>query len=334
MKESDIRKRDVLDRYLALVRQDVDILFDQKGFVRTACPACGEAEATLRFRKNNFSYVMCSACATLYANPRPDFDMLEKFYASSPSSEFWVKEFFMPVAEVRRDKIFRPRAEYASSIVRGRKDLLIGDIGAGFGLFLEELRKILPDHRYVAIEPSPDMAEICRKKNLEVKESCVEMISEMKCSFDFLTAFELLEHLFDPRVFMVKTFELLKPGGFFLFTTLNANGFDILLLDEKSKSVTPPHHINFFTLESVQKLAELVGFEIVKAETPGQLDWDIVEGAIKDDGVVLGRFWDHIARNASVDCKKQLQAWIADNKLSSHMRILARKPVLEEVQGV
>ena len=67
--------------------------------------------------------------------------MLNKFYSRSLSTSFWVNEFFKPVAETRREKIFRPRSEYVSKLFSENWEWVIGDIGAGVGLFLEELKK-------------------------------------------------------------------------------------------------------------------------------------------------------------------------------------------------
>lgn len=325
MKEEDIRKRDVLNRYLELVRRDAEHFFqDRSRFQRIACPACRGEHHEKQFAKNGFEYVLCSDCDTLFVNPRPFYSDLMKIYADSPSTRYWVEDFFKPMAEARREKIFRPRAEY---IVNRFPDLAsghIGDIGAGFGIFLEELKKIWPSSRALAIEPSVDMAEICRGKGLPVIESMLEdIVPEHR--FDLLTAFELVEHLHDPEVFMRKTAVLLNPGGRFFMTTLNGLGFDIQLLWGASKSVTPPHHLNFFNPHSIRILLERSGFELLEISTPGQLDWDIIEGGYRQEGTDPGRFFRTLSKYGTAEAKADLQVWIRNHNLSSHMRIIARK---------
>jgi 2-polyprenyl-3-methyl-5-hydroxy-6-metoxy-1,4-benzoquinol methylase len=309
-----------------LVEEDVKHFFDPDSFVSGNCPACNGNDLSPEFKKLEFQYVSCIGCRTLFVNPRPSLEMLKKFYSDSPSSRFWAEKFFKPMIESRRDKIFRPRAEYASGIFGCNKKSIIGDIGAGFGLFLEEMRRLLPDNEYVAIEPSLDMSRICQEKKLKVKCMCLEEICGMEEGFDALTAFELFEHLQDPASFLKKTFSLLKPGGHLLLTTLNGGGFDVLILWEKSKSITPPHHLNFLSPHSARFLLEKVGFDITEISTPGKLDWDIIEGMIKNEGVDLGRFWNSLAISGIETSKEELQSWISRNNLSSHMRILARKP--------
>jgi SAM-dependent methyltransferase len=325
MKEEEIRKRDVFNKYLELVEKDVKDFFEFNSFIETNCPACGSSDFLFEFEKLSFKYVSCKKCSTLFANPRPPFKVLNEFYSTSTSTNFWVNEFFKPVAEMRRKKVFKPRAEYISKVIDKNKLLVIGDIGAGFGLFIEELRKILPDNHYIAIEPSGEMADICIEKGLETKCICLEDINDLERDFDLLTAFELSEHLFQPVSFYRKAYSLLKPEGYLFLTTLNGKGFDIMLLREKSKSIAPPQHLNFFNPTSIKYLLERIGFEIVEISTPGMLDWDIVEGMIKNEGIKQGKFWDLLAKEGSEMCKKELQNWIAKNNLSSHMRILAKK---------
>ena len=328
MKEHEIRNPEVHRRYLEMVREDAEKFFDAPDCLEhVACPACRSAGFHREFDKFGFTYVACDACRTLYVNPRPRVGPLKDFYMSSPSSRYWVEKFFGPVAEARREKIFRPRAAYVAEnlpeLARGR----FGDIGAGYGLFLEELRHFWPDAQFVAIEPSPEMAKICRDKQLGVEETMIEDLEARDRGFSLLTAFELLEHLHQPESMISKAYRLLEPGGYFLMTTLSGEGFDIQVMWEKSRSIFPPHHLNFLNPDSLALLCRNAGFNVKSVETPGVLDWQIVEGAAAREEIRLERFWSHVSRDTSVDCKEDLQAWITKHRLSSHMRILAQKPI-------
>lgn len=325
MREEDIRKRDVFNKYLELVESDAKKYFRPSSFTAAACPACGAGEHAFEFEKIGFRYCTCGRCETLFVNPRPPFQSIKDFYSGSESTSFWVNDFFKPVAEARRERIFRPRAEFVRSVLGPGTGLTIGDIGAGFGIFLEELKRLLPNNEYVAIEPSTEMAALCRQKGFSVECACLEELPAKNGAFDVLIAFELAEHLLDPAVFFNKANALLNKGGKLFVTTLNGRGFDILLLWEKSKSVTPPHHLNFFNPASLATLLKRCGFADVAVSTPGKLDWDIVEGMIRNEGVRIGKFWDALSRSGSRACKDELQAWISKNGYSSHMMAVAAK---------
>lgn len=326
MKEEEIRKRAVFNRYLELVAEDVRAIFkDRSCFIQIDCPACGGKDYRYQFEKLGFTYVLCPDCGTLFVNPRPPYELLMDFYTKSPSTSFWVHEFFAPVAEARREKIFRPRADYISDTFPEMSNGVIGDIGAGFGIFLEECARSWPSARLIAIEPSPEMIAICQDKGLEVIPCAVEDVQGWDSQFDLLTSFELFEHLSYPDEFLKKVWRLLRPGGGLFLTTLNGEGFDIQILWEKSKSIAPPHHLNFFNPCSITRLLQANSFTIEKVDTPGKLDWDILEGMYREEGVELGRFWRLVAEQSDPAVKSSLQTWISESYLSSHMRILARK---------
>ncbi|MBF0523108.1 MAG: class I SAM-dependent methyltransferase [Candidatus Omnitrophica bacterium] len=326
MKESDIRSREALEIYLKLVQEDCEKYFsDKASFARVPCSACQGVGIHARFTKNGFEYGVCKDCGTLYVRNRPSAEALLKFYAESRSTSYWVNCFFMPFIDARREKIFKPRVEAVAKMFGQDPSWVIGDVGAGFGIFLEELRGVWPKSRFVAIEPSQEQAQICRAKGLAVECCFMEDLEGYKEEFDFLTAFELFEHLLDPSEFITSIRNILKPGGYLYLTTLNGEGFDIQVLWEKAKSVSPPHHLNFFNPGSLKQFLEKNGFEIVLLETPGQLDWDIVEGMVVKENIEAGRFWDLLAKKASGAVKKEFQDWLSRSLLSSHMKVIARK---------
>ena len=326
MKEKEIRRREALDQYQQLVAEDCRLFFgDRDQFITVNCPACHSPTYVPEFTKSGFEYVTCGECQTLFARTRPSLANLKQFYIQSASTEYWVKEFFKPVAEARREKIFRPRARFIVDRFGSNREWLVGDVGAGFGLFLDELRKLWPASKYIAIEPSPEQADICKRSGFAVECSVLEDLKGYAGCFDLLTAFELLEHLYDPAFFLKAAYRLLKPGGWLLLTTLNGEGFDIQVLWEKSKSIYPPCHINFFNPDSLSILLRSAVLVVEELDTPGKLDWDIVEGIILETDVEAGRFWRLLAKKGSERCKKDLQRWISENKFSSHMRVLARK---------
>lgn len=325
VKEEEIRNRDSFSTYLGLVRSDCLRMFSTAQLVPVACPACEDQNSRLEFVKDGFEYHSCLSCLTLFAHTRPTFESLQDFYTRSEATNYWVNEFFKPMAEARRQKIFRPRAEYVVRHFGRDARWRIADIGAGFGIFCEELRKLWPDSLYAAIEPSPEQAEICRSSGFEVIEKSVEEVEGHNNSFDLMTAFELLEHLHEPRRFILSVRALLKPGGWLLLTSLNGLGFDMQILWDKNKNIYPPCHINFFNPASLTRMLDDLGFKVAEAQTPGQLDWNIVEGAINHGDAETDRFWKLIAQKLDAAGKQELQDWISRNSLSSHMRVLAQK---------
>ncbi|MBF0245873.1 MAG: methyltransferase domain-containing protein, partial [Planctomycetes bacterium] len=192
-----------------------------------------------------------------------------------------------------------------------------------YGIFADEYRQ-LTGATVTVIEPGPALAAVCRDKGLEVIQSFLEKIKPGVFAPEpkVFVSFELFEHLHHPRFFLRQLLRLMEVGDLFIFTTLSGVGVDIQALWEYSRSVSPPHHLNFFNPKSVQLLLEDMGFEVMHSATPGRLDIDILcnnQDQIKD------RFWRTFALQATMDKKQQMKSFIAAHGLSSHMLVVARK---------
>lgn len=281
MKESDIRPKELMDEYIALSLRDAQSM-DRTQFVEISCPGCGGLDLHPKFLKENFEYKQCNLCQSVFCSPRPSNNTLNSFYEKSASSAYWAKVFFPQVAEARREKLFRPKAQKIAELVNRtglKKELKICDVGAGYGIFLEELRQALPGALLHAIEPGRELAEVCRKKGFETLEASAENSEKWAGRFDLVISSEVIEHVFSPQDFLQALGQLAKPDGIVLITGLGYEGFDILSLQENSKSVSPPHHINFLSIKGFDFLFRRANLHTRAIWTPGVLDVDIVLGS-------------------------------------------------------
>ena len=329
MKEDQIRPKKIFDEYLELSKKDITKFFSSAdNRVNIDCPACKSKDHISEFSKNNFGLNTCINCYSLYVSPRPKKKDLDKFYQDSESTSFWATVFFPSVAEARRELIFKQRVknvyDYCKKNQLAHKNLI--DIGAGYGLFLEEWRLISPDDNLYALEPGQELAKICRSKNFETLEKFSENAAEWENKADILTSFEVFEHVFSPYEFTLSLFKMLKPGGTAVVSGLTVDGFDIQFLWEKSKSISPPHHLNFLSLKGLVKLFERVGFVDIEVQTPGKLDFDIVKNSISPTVELKGKQrFIHTIIERGKKAEEDFQSFLKENKMSSHFWVYAKK---------
>ncbi|BAO31127.1 class I SAM-dependent methyltransferase [Sulfuritalea hydrogenivorans] len=325
MKEEEIRPKDVFDEYLRLAREDTGTYFRNARRETGNCPAC-EGEGMPAFTKNGFSYQTCPRCQTLFVNPRPVADAFSKYYTESPSSKFWATTFYKETADARLEKLWKPKARLIRETLDryGAGRYTIVDIGGGYGLFAEVMRDF-HGQTPVVIEPGPLLAAACRDKSLQVIQKFLEDVeaADLPAGPKAFLSFELFEHLHDPARFLRQLQGLMAPGDLFVFTTLSGTGVDIQALWEDSKSVSPPHHLNFFNPRSVAGLLVRLGFECLQVTTPGKLDMDILAN---NQSLIKDRFWKTFVAVASDDEKAEWQQLIALSGWSSHMMTVCRKP--------
>lgn len=328
MKESEIRPADIFEEYLRLSAEDARTYFVDVERESIPCPACASEKYLAEFSKHGFDYVSCAECRTLYQSPRPPLNCFERFYSRSASSRYWAEKFFPTVAEARRDRIFKPRVESLTTLCESKSVVprTVMDIGAGYGIFLEEWGKQSDTSRLIAVEPSKHLAEVCRSKGMEVVEAIAEKVTGYDNAAELVVCFEVLEHVYDPLAFVQTLARFVTPGGYLLVSTLGVDGFDIQTLWERSNSVSPPHHINFLSIDGFKQLFRRAGLTEIDVSTPGKLDVDIVKNAYdKDPSVLDGQ---RFARRVICDDElgASFQKWLVEAKLSSHTWVFAKKP--------
>lgn len=321
IKEEDIRPKKIFDQFLDLLKEDGDIYFKNSKRVLIDCPCCRSKEHKFWLSKEGFDYQICKSCHTIYQSPRPLNKYFKKFYEQSKSVKFWASNFYKETIDSRVELIWKPKAKLVlNSIIKNEKnhkvDNLI-DVGGGYGLFCQELNKLRKFDTYV-IEPSKGLAKICREKGFSVIESFAEdvnpkMIPEGRSCF---VSFELLEHVYNPIDFIQHVYSLMKSNDILVLTTLNGMGLDILHLKDKSKSISPPQHINFLNPNSLKLLLSKTGFSEISTFTPGKLDIDILLKSSDD------YYWNQISNYLG---KEKLQKIISENNLSSHMMTICLK---------
>ena len=251
------------------------------------------------------------------------------FRSDSVSSQYWADVFFPAVAEVRREKIFRPRVEKLAQICTDHDFTVerLVDIGAGYGIFLDEWKKCFADVDAVAVEPSTSLASECRAKGLRVVESVAENAGGLDNFADLVVCFEVLEHVTDPLAFMNILKGMTRPGGYVFISTLCIDGFDLQMLWEKSTQISPPHHINILSVDGFKRLFSRAGLVDVEISTPGQLDVDIVRNVSESDSSLLvgQRFIKSLVENDVT--ASMFQSFLSENCLSSHAWVLGKNPI-------
>jgi 2-polyprenyl-3-methyl-5-hydroxy-6-metoxy-1,4-benzoquinol methylase len=318
-----------------LVAQDDALLADVRWmagrkdqFVEVACPACNGTSGHEPFTKYGMRYVACDSCSTIYISPRPPAQLLAEFYRQSRNYQFYNDHIFPATEASRRAKIFRPRVQRLLDLcerhaVKGRTLL---EVGAGYGTFCEELRQHGRFDRILGVELTPDLAQTCRRRGIDVIEKPIEEIDPDSVKVDVLASFEVIEHLFSPASFLKSCAKLLNPQGLLVLTCPNGLGFDVTMLGAGSM-VIDHEHLNYFNPQSLALLAANCGFEVLEVSTPGELDAELVHAEALAGRLDLSAqpFLSTVLVERWEELGGAFQAFLKAGKLSSHMWLVARR---------
>ena len=178
MKEEDIRPDKIFSEHLRLCKEDIQTYFQDVQRERIKCPACNSS-GELAFEKEGFGYEQCPNCQTLFVSPRPKAEYFIKYYLESSSSKYWATTFYKETAEVRKEKLWKPKAKIIWEAMNkfGAADYKVIDVGGGYGLFAGEMES-LSGQPVLVIEPNPHFASVCREKSLQVIDKFLEDIEK------------------------------------------------------------------------------------------------------------------------------------------------------------
>lgn len=341
VKSLSFEKNRSMDKAIEIYEQrieDAQLIYQEysKCFVERNCPFCSsESKAGQDDFHQTYKVVRCKTCNSLYVSPAPTADALDDYYKNCRCNRI--------LAELvrSRSKKFNvdDRVKTVAKIIAKseKQELKILEVGCSSGLFLQGLKDFLQtnfpsikidvqgidldeDAVKNSVDPSLDLL-CCSAEDLSKSLSDVGI-------YDLILNYELIEHLFDPYDFMATVKELLKPGGYVVFTTPNSLGAENLASGYNTRrliahAIFPPMHLNAFSTQNIPLFCYRLGFELEEITTPGKLDIDMI--GKNREFLTNERFID-VAEIKDEALKSVLQNYTVACMASSHMQCAFRKP--------
>lgn len=216
------------------------------------CFLCGGRKKAIFLKDDEFGWVKCQSCGLIFRE-----DQL-KDPLSYYSSDYFGKP--SDIANIYRRLYFNYLIRRLGKFLKGAKRIL--DLGCGDGSFLEVLNQKFPQIETLGVDPSSAGAEICRAKDIKVCEKTLSECRLSKESFDLVTAFHVLEHLPNPNIELEELKKILKPSGYLILSTPNAEGLGFKL-GGKWALLDSPHHTILWSPQQTRLLLEKHGFKII-----------------------------------------------------------------------
>ena len=227
---------------------------------QVACPLCDGSSVRLReafdveavstqWRKDfkievadefrdcsEFHLYECLECAVLFFVPRS--------VAGSPA--------LYEQLEKQENYYSLEKWEHAVALedLRGLSSVL--EVGCGFGSFVARARSQGIDG-IEGIEMNASAVDVAVRQGLRVRGLDIDAVADASPGkYDAVCAFQVLEHVPDPKSFLASACSLVRAGGKLIFGVPNADSFlrhlDPILLD------MPPHHMTRWPPEALRRL--------------------------------------------------------------------------------
>ena len=128
------------------------------------------------------------------------------------------------------------------------------DIGSGLGHFLNMAKN--DGWEVSGVEPQQSAANYCFENfGIRPFSGTIESLDLKKKSFDVLTLWDVLEHVYDPLTFLNKCINLLAPGGILVIALPNASGWPAKIFKNRWRYVMFTH-LSYFTRPYIKRILQ------------------------------------------------------------------------------
>lgn len=226
------------------------------------CPVCLDSSATaFLFERGGSSIYSCRSCHLEFQFPQPGDERLRAIYSS---------DYFLGSKDPRSLENQR-RLKHATArlylealtpyVVQPHVRLL--EIGCGHGEFLLQAQK-----RGIQVEGLEYSEDAATQANQQLGHPAVRVGSPEenvlpRTDYDVIAAFDVIEHLRQPKKAMAYIYAALKPGGVVAIVTPSLNSWSRRLLGRYWMEYKTEHLI-YLSRKSLRRLLTDIGFADIK----------------------------------------------------------------------
>jgi SAM-dependent methyltransferase len=230
------------------------------------CPLCSGGQIVhfmtapdrFHWRREQYNLMRCSTCSYVWLAGPPKPEEMGIHY-----SEDYHRAIMAGGENSAPSRWQRQR----DVIARHKKGGAILDIGCSSGAFLGTMRG--GSWKLYGIDMEASTAEKARAATgAEVFVGDALDAPFPAESFDVITGFDLLEHVYHPRQFLAKVLEWLKPGGIVYFGLPNIDSWEARMLGTYWYGLELPRHLSFFSPRSLRHVLTSLGFQEISLFTP------------------------------------------------------------------
>ncbi len=133
------------------------------------------------------------------------------------------------------------------------------DVGCWDGRFLLSLGG---DWKLHGVEMSPLASQRAAISGVEILGTDIANLDALNQKFDLVTAFDVIEHMPDPKHFVQSCSRILRPGGLLMVATGNTQSLPWKMLGARHLYCIWPEHLSFISPDWCQRNAAIAGLDI------------------------------------------------------------------------
>lgn len=285
------------------------------------CPVCGLAQGTAQFVKKNRKFYRCQQCGLGLQWPLPTQAELAKYYDEEFAQGMYrtftdAQEMKQRTASYRLRKVMRwakPTGKWL-------------DVGCANGVFVATAAALGADA--CGIELSNVAVQQAREQGLNVRQARIEDLPTAE-RYDCVTAFDVIEHVLDPRQFLQSIADRLNVGATCVLTLPDVSSLFAKAMGKAWWFYIPEEHLHYFDPRTIKQLATGVGLDtLLTGKTFKPLTFDYGLTQFKEFNPLIYRVLSSIA----VVLPKSLRTAVLPFYIGE-MLVVLRKPAAVADEG-
>lgn len=191
--------------------------------------------------------------------PKPTIENLPSYYESEDYISHSDKKsgMFSIIYQFVRSFTLKNKLKIIEQFQPNKGSLL--DIGAGTGHFLDLAQK--NNWKVKGIEPNDGAKKIASQKGISFIENVQSLESN---SFDVITMWHVLEHVYDLEEQIEQLKRILKKDGTLIIAVPNFHSYDAKYYKQFWAAFDVPRHLWHFSKKSIKKLFQDKNMEVVE----------------------------------------------------------------------
>lgn len=251
---------------------------NQNLFRTNTCPVCEEDKEPARRFKNKigFSFAVCADCKTVYIDPAPTEETLQRLYNDPAESFMFNKDNNGADVEVKPGHYEDYETILRMMGGKPKERLRLLEVGCANGSFLKTASQTFDVE---GVELNDATAEVARQNGFKVMTGRINDIKG-ESVYDLIVMLQVLEHIVRPGELVREAKRLLKPGGYLYVDVPNIDSASFSYLGERHLLISSYCHVSMFNKESLIRFAEKNGLEFVAHEFWGGRDLELHDAIV------------------------------------------------------
>ena len=289
------------------------------------CPWCASPNISAFIRADDrsgkgspFTIFECQDCSFHFTQNVPDPEHIAPYYdfqeyiSHSDTQSSLTDKLYHSVREYMLSRKFRLIKKYH----HGNHQRIL-DYGSGTGYFLNKMAS--KGWEVSGVEIDDDARELSIK-NFKVTVQAPHQFSASSETYDVITLWHVLEHLYDFKEKIQDFHDWLRPGGLLVLALPNHLSLDAKILGKDWAAYDVPRHLWHFNPAIIKQMAKKYNFKFIGSHN---MPMDAFYVSILSNQILKNNF-TAVIKGAFVGLISNLNSMIFPGKSSSHIYVLRK----------